>query len=67
MICIHPADDVREYISGPIELVMSSLHQFVQRASKSAVTIEQIGNSSFSGQEEYQKLCKRFRSLFDFD
>ena len=29
MICVYPADDVREAISQPAELVMSSFHQFV--------------------------------------
>ena len=47
LICVYPADDVREAISGPAELVMSFFHQFVQRAIKSPVTIEQRGNSSF--------------------
>ena len=40
MICIYPANDVRESISWPVELVMSSFHQFVQQALKSLVTIE---------------------------
>ena len=35
MIFVYPADDVREAISRPAELVMSSFHQFVQRALKS--------------------------------
>ena len=45
-ICAYPADDVRDAISEPAELVMSSFHQFVQQALKSSVTIEQRGNSS---------------------
>ena len=40
MICVYPADDVRKSISWPVELVMSSFHQFVQQALKSVVTIE---------------------------
>ena len=40
-------DNVREAISRPAELVMSPFHQFIQRALKSPVTIEQRGNSSF--------------------
>ena len=40
MICVYPADDVRESISWPVELVMSSFHQFVQQALKSLVTTE---------------------------
>ena len=47
MICVYPADDVREAISQPAELVMSSFHQFVQWALKSPVTIRQRGNLSF--------------------
>ena len=47
MIFVYPADDVREAISRPAELVMSSFHQFVQRTLKSSVTIEHRGNSSF--------------------
>ena len=43
---------------------MSSFHQFIQRALKSPVTIEQRGNSSFILPEEYQHLCKIFRILF---
>ena len=44
MICVYPANDVGEAISRPAELVMSSLHQFVLRALKSPVIIEQRGN-----------------------
>ena len=39
MICLYPADYVREAIFPPTELVMSSFHQFVQRALKFSVTI----------------------------
>ena len=28
MICVYPADDVREAISEPAELVMSSFHHY---------------------------------------
>ena len=48
MFCVYAADDVREAISRSVELVMSSFHQFVQRALKSPVTIEHRGNSSFN-------------------
>ena len=47
MICVYPADDVRGSFCRLVALVMLSFHQFVQRALKSPVTIEQIGNSSF--------------------
>ena len=46
MICVYHADDVREAISQPAELVILFFHQFVQRALKSRVTIEYRGNSS---------------------
>ena len=39
MICLYPADYVREAIAPPTELVMSSFHQIVQRALKFPVTI----------------------------
>ena len=45
MICVYPADDVRGSFCRLVALVMLSFHQFVQRALKSPVTIEQIGNS----------------------
>ena len=48
MFCVYAADDVREAISQSAELVMSSFHQFVQRALKSPVTTEHRGNSSFN-------------------
>ena len=51
IIFLYPADDVRESISRPVELVMS-FQQFVQEALKSPVTIEQIGNLSLIRQEE---------------
>ena len=47
MICVYPPNYVRKAVSRPAELVMSSFHQFVQRALKSPITIEQRGNSSF--------------------
>ena len=47
MICVYPADNVREAISWPAELLKTSSHQFVQQALKSPVTTEQRGNSSF--------------------
>ena len=47
IIFAYPANDLREIISRPDESVMSSFHQFVQRALKSPVTIEQRVNSLF--------------------
>ena len=47
MICVYHADDAREAISQPAELVILFFHQFVQRALKSPVTVQQRGNSSF--------------------
>ena len=47
VIFVCPADDVREAISRPVELVMSPFHQFVQRTLKSPATIEQRGNLLF--------------------
>ena len=44
---VYPADDVREAFTRSAELAMSSFHQFVQRALKSPVTIEQRVNSLF--------------------
>ena len=46
IICVYPADDVRESISQPVELVVLSFHQFVQRAWKFPVKIEQGGTPS---------------------
>ena len=39
MIFLYPAYDVRESISGTVELVMSPFHQFLKPAFKSPVTI----------------------------
>ena len=39
IICLYPADDVRESISCPIELVMSFFHHLEHRALKSPVII----------------------------
>ena len=47
MICAYLAKNVRKYISQHVELVLSSFCQFVQRALKCPVTIEQRGNLSF--------------------
>ena len=47
IICVYPADDVREAISRPAELVMPSFPQFVQRALKSLGATKQRRNSSF--------------------
>ena len=44
IICAYPAEDVRESISWPSVLVISFSHQLVQRALKSPVTMEHIGN-----------------------
>ena len=47
IICLYPADDVRESISCPIELVMSFFHHLEHRALKSPVIIEHTGNSLY--------------------
>ena len=47
IICVYPADDVRESSSRLAELVISFFHNLALRALKSPVTTEQIGNSSF--------------------
>ena len=61
-ICVYPAEDVRESISSPGVLVISFFYQLEQRALKSLVTIEKIGNSSFillrSKSKFTQKLSK---------
>ena len=59
MICVYPADDVRAAVSRPAELAMSSFHQFVQKALKSPVTIEQRGNSSFISLRRISKFLKK--------
>ena len=63
MICVYPADDVREATSQPAKLVMSSFYQFGQRALKSLVTIEQRGNSSFTGLRGISKFVQKISSL----
>ena len=45
IICIYPADNLRESISCPAELVISFCHHLEQRALKSPVTTEHKGNS----------------------
>ena len=45
IICVYPADDVRESSSRLAELVISFFHNLALRALKSPVTTEQIGNS----------------------
>ena len=47
IICLYPADDVRESISCSIELVMSFFHHLEHRALKSPVIIEHTGNSLY--------------------
>ena len=49
MTFVYPADDVREAIYWPAELVMSSFHQFVQRALKSPVTTDKREIHHLSG------------------
>ena len=53
--------------SRPVELVMSSLHQFLQRPLKPPVTTEQRRNASFIWLQRISNLCKRFRILLDID
>ena len=45
--CLYPADDVRESISCPVELVMSFFHHLDHQALKSPMIIEHSGNSIF--------------------
>ena len=59
MICVYPADDVREAISRPAELVMLSFLQFVQGALKTPVTIEQRENSSFTWLRRISKFMQK--------
>ena len=47
IICLYPADDERESISCPVELVMSFFHHLEHQALKSPVIIEHSGNSLF--------------------
>ena len=47
IICLYPADDVRELISCPAELVMSFFHHLEHRALKSSLIIEHSGKSLF--------------------
>ena len=47
VICLYPADDVRESIFCPVELVMSFFHHLQHLALKSPKTIEHSGNSLF--------------------
>ena len=47
IICLDLADNVRELISWPAELVISFCHHLEQWALKSLVTFEHKGNSWF--------------------
>ena len=47
IICSYPADDVRESISCPVELVMSFFHHREHLALKPPMIIEHSGNSLF--------------------
>ena len=40
IICVYPAEDVRDQISWPGVLVISFFHQLEQRALRSPVTME---------------------------
>ena len=44
-ICLYPADNVRESISSPAELVISFCHHLEEPVLKSPVTIQHKGNS----------------------
>ena len=47
IICLYPADDVRESIPCPTELVISSIHHLQHRALNPPVIIKHSGNSLF--------------------
>ena len=64
MIFAYPAGDVREAISQPGELVTSSYNQFVQGASKSPVTIEPRGSSSFIWLRRISKFVQKILNSF---
>ena len=42
IICLYPADDVRESISCPVELVISFFHHLDHQALKSPVIIQAL-------------------------
>ena len=66
-ICVYPADDVREVISRPVELVMSSFLLFVQRELKSPGKIKQRGNSSFIWLRRILKFVQKILNFLDSD
>ena len=47
IICLYPADDVRDSISCPAGLLISFFHHPEHRALKSSVITEHKGSSSF--------------------
>ena len=47
IFCLHPADDVRESISCPVELIMSFFHHREHVALKSPAIIKHSGNALF--------------------
>ena len=47
IVCLYPADDVRESVSCPTELVMAFFHHLEHRALKSPIIVEHSGNSLF--------------------
>ena len=47
IICLYPADDLRESVSCPVELVMSFFHHREYLALKSPAIIEHSGNLLF--------------------
>ena len=60
IICLYPAEDVTESISWLGVLVISFFHQLEERALKSPVTMEHIGNSSFILLRSKSKFTKKF-------
>ena len=47
IICVYPADDVRDSSSRLAELLISFFHNLALRELKPPVTNEQIGNSCY--------------------
>ena len=47
IICLYPADNLRDSINGPVEAVISFCHHLEQQALKSPVTVEHKGIHEF--------------------
>ena len=65
--CLYPADDVRELVLRPTELVISLLHHFERLALKSPVMTETIGSSLFMLSIRKYKFVQKFSICADFD